>query len=53
MDYKEKYDTLLKEHEELKAVKKEPKKKESSPAQVGRDLYKRLKESGKIRGGRI
>jgi hypothetical protein len=62
VDYKEKYEELLKEVEELKSGIKEepaieekqedPKKKPAKEGEIGRELYKRLKQKGKIRGGR-
>ncbi|MGM0828057.1 MAG: hypothetical protein ACQEU4_07555 [Bacillota bacterium] len=62
MDYKDKYEELLKEVEELKNGLKEepvseekqaePKKKSSKEGEIGRELYNRLKQKGKIRGGR-
>ncbi|MEW4328235.1 hypothetical protein Q0N12_16410 [Rossellomorea marisflavi] len=50
MDYKEKYEALLAENEDLKV---QPKKKDESPEQIGRDLYQDLKQRGKIRGGKL
>jgi hypothetical protein len=62
VDYKEKYEELLKEVEELKSGLKEkpvseekqtePKKNPSKEGEIGRELYNRLKQKGKIRGGR-
>jgi hypothetical protein len=63
VDYKEKYEELLKEVEELKSgikeepvveeKQKEPKQKPSNEGEIGRELYNRLKQKGKIRGGQI
>lgn len=58
MDYKEKYEALLAENEDLKAGAKPARKgkslnKDNTHEQLGRSLYQDLKQRGKIRGGKL
>ncbi|WP_423410250.1 hypothetical protein AABM38_10115 [Heyndrickxia sp. MSNUG] len=50
MDYKQEYERLLAENEKLK---ESATKKNEENENLGRETYLRLKQKGKIRGGKL